>query len=257
MKLIQGFTALVALLAIIACQPQHNTEADPKESAEEGSTAAAGGPALDTLIQKVSYSIGVNFGTQFATQEIDIDVDAFMAGMNTGRAGEKPLLSQEQVVEAMQTFEGQQREKMEIKQNQLGEKNKQEGEAFLAENATKDGVVTTDSGLQYKVITEGSGKKPAADDTVKVHYHGTLINDKVFDSSVDRGEPVEFGVGQVIPGWTEALQLMPIGSKWEVYIPSDLAYGPGGRQGIEPNSTLIFEVELLEIVAPEKNTDKG
>ena len=129
------------------------------------------------------------------------------------------------------------------------ENNKAEGEKFLAENKTKSGVITTESGLQYQVVTEGKGAKPTADDKVKVHYTGTLLNGTKFDSSVDRGEPAEFGVGQVIKGWTEVLQLMPVGSKYIVWIPSELAYGErGAGADIRPNSTLKFEIELLEIV---------
>lgn len=130
-----------------------------------------------------------------------------------------------------------------------GEKNLKEGEAFLAENGKKEGVITLPSGLQYQIITAGNGPKPAAEDEIKCHYHGTTIDGKVFDSSVDRGEPVTFPVNRVIPGWTEALQLMPVGSKWKLFIPAALAYGERGAGGdIKPNSTLIFEVELLEIV---------
>lgn len=134
-------------------------------------------------------------------------------------------------------------------QVKVNEKNIEEGVKFLLKNAQREGVITTDSGLQYEVITEGKGVVPSASDTVKVHYHGTLLNGKVFDSSVDRGEPATFGVTQVIHGWVEALQLMPVGSKWKLYIPSDLAYGVrGAGESIAPHTTLVFEVELLDIV---------
>ena len=128
-----------------------------------------------------------------------------------------------------------------------GEQNKAAGEAFLAENGERDGVVTTESGLQYEVLVPGDGEKPTLDDTVTTHYHGTLIDGEIFDSSVDRGQPASFPVGGVISGWTEALQLMPVGSKWRLYVPAELAYGPQQRGSIPPNSTLIFDVELLEI----------
>ena len=157
-------------------------------------------------------------------------------------------MTAEEIAETMQAFQQQQMAKMQEEQAAAGAKNAEAGEAFLAENGKQEGVVTTDSGLQYKVVTKGDGAKPKADDLVSVHYKGTLLDGKEFDSSYKRGEPAEFGVNQVIPGWTEALQLMPVGSKWELVIPADLAYGPGGAGGdIGPNSTLQFEVELLEI----------
>jgi FKBP-type peptidyl-prolyl cis-trans isomerase FklB len=160
-------------------------------------------------------------------------------------AGEKPKYTQEELMAAMQAFEGSMREKEAMR----GKESKAAGDKFLAENGKREGVTTTASGLQYEVVKAGDGPKPVATDKVNVHYHGTLIDGKVFDSSVERGQPITFGVQEVIKGWTEALQLMPVGSKWKIYIPSQLAYGEQGAGGdIGPNEALIFEVELLGIV---------
>ena len=194
----------------------------------------------------VSYLIGYDNGKNFS-DNIDqfpggLNVDAFAEGFVSGMYGEDAKLE----VEDLRAFVNAYFTKA---QQIESEKYKAEGEAFLAENAKKEGVTTTESGLQYEVITQGDGPKPTAEDKVKVHYHGTLIDGTVFDSSVDRGEPAEFGVSQVIPGWTEALQLMNVGSKYKLYIPQDIAYGErGAGRTIKPFSTLIFEVELLEIV---------
>lgn len=196
-------------------------------------------------MDKVSYFIGRNFGEQFRGQGIAIDTAALLEGIKSGMAGEKGKYTQEELMAAMQAFETSMREKEMAKGNEAKEK----GEKFLAENAKKKGVTTTKSGLQYEVIKQGDGPKPAATDTVNVHYHGTLIDGKVFDSSVERGEPVTFPLQQVIKGWTEGLQLMPVGSKWRFYIPSNLAYGEQSPSAdIGPNETLIFDVELLGIV---------
>jgi FKBP-type peptidyl-prolyl cis-trans isomerase len=160
--------------------------------------------------------------------------------------GEETIMEAEQANEIVGNF-------FDKKQNETSQKNLEDGNAFLETNKAREGVVTTASGLQYEIVTEGTGPKPANSDVVKVHYHGTTIDGKVFDSSVDRGEPVEFPVGQVIPGWVEALQLMPVGSKWKLYIPSELGYGVNGAgSDIAPNSVLIFDVELLEIVTPKQ-----
>lgn len=197
-------------------------------------------------VDSVSYLIGFDNGKSFndniSSFPGGLNVDAFAEGFISGMYGDSTKVSVDDIRAFVNAYfmEAQKKE---------GEKVKEVGAAFLAENAKKDGVTTTASGLQYEVLTEGTGAKPTATDKVKVHYHGTLLDGTVFDSSVDRGTPAEFGVSQVIPGWTEALQLMSVGSKYKVYIPSDLAYGEkGAGQTIKPNSTLIFEVELLDII---------
>ncbi len=209
-------------------------------------------PELTTPKQRVSYSIGANIGGNFKRQDIDIDVKALTAGVTDAIAG-KTVLTEAEMREVMNTFQQEMQTKMMAKDKVDGEANAKKGEEYLAANAKKEGVKTTASGLQYKVLKSGSGKPPSATDTVKVHYHGTLIDGTVFDSSVERGEPVSFPVNGVIPGWTEALQLMKEGDKWQVTIPSKLAYGERGAGGkIGPNSTLVFDVELIAI-----EQDKG
>src|SRR5690606_37910107 len=222
--------------ALVGCQP--------KEEKKE--------VKLETDEQKVSYGIGLMEGKRFK-QDFTVDVDAFTAGLKASMTDETPLMTEEGVKTTIQGFGQKLMAKREQEQKELGDKNKLASEAFLAENAKKEGIKTRASGLQYKVSTEGKGAKPKADDTVEVNYKGTLIDATEFDSSYKRGESVTFPVNGVIPGWTEALQLMPFGSKFELYIPSDLAYGPGGTGGvIGPNQALIFEVELLDIKKPEK-----
>ena len=211
-----------------------------------------GGPAsvkLETSADSVSYAIGVLVGAnnkqqlETAPGSEEMNIEAMAAAFRLASLGEEVEITEADANALVQRFfrEASERE------NQA---NLEEGNKFLEENGKREGVTTTESGLQYEVLTEGTGEKPGETDKVRVHYHGTLIDGTVFDSSVDRGEPVVFGVTQVIPGWTEALQLMPVGSKWKVYIPSNLAYGANPRPGgaIEPNMALIFEVELLEIV---------
>ena len=198
-----------------------------------------------TLIEKVSYGIGLGFAKNLARQGVEADLTWLTKGIQDGLSKDaKPLLTDKEARDAMVAFEKERREKSSAQ----GEKNKAEGEKFLAANKKKTGVKTTSSGLQYQVIKEGKGATPKATDKVKVHYHGTLLNGKVFDSSVERGEPISFPLNGVIKGWTEGLQLMKVGGKTKFFIPSDLAYGARGAGGdIGPNSTLIFEVELLDI----------
>ncbi|TQV81047.1 FKBP-type peptidyl-prolyl cis-trans isomerase [Aliikangiella coralliicola] len=195
---------------------------------------------------KASYGIGRNMGTQLFEQPFDgIDIDAVVDGLVDAFKRQPSPVSQQEMDAAFQHIS-------QIIQAKQAEQSKgiiEEGEKFLAENATKDGVTVTESGLQYEVINEGSGEKPSATSTVRTHYHGTLIDGTVFDSSYERGQPAEFAVNGVIPGWTEALQMMTVGSKWKLSIPYQLAYGErGAGAAIGPYSTLVFDVELLEIV---------
>jgi FKBP-type peptidyl-prolyl cis-trans isomerase FklB len=207
---------------------------------------------LDTNQQQVSYIIGRDLARNFAQQGLELDIDTLAAALKEGLAGQPSRLSQEQMQAAMQQLQEQLGGGMddddETQDPNSMSNNKAEGEAFLAENANKPGVTTLPSGLQYEVLTEGTGPKAGPRSSVTTHYHGTLINGNVFDSSYQRGQPATFGVNQVIPGWTEALQLMPEGSKWRLYIPSDLAYGKrGAGRDIGPDSALIFDVELLKV----------
>jgi FKBP-type peptidyl-prolyl cis-trans isomerase FklB len=204
-------------------------------------------PDLKDPRQRSSYALGADIGNTFKRQELDVDAKALAAGIADALAG-KASLTEEEIRKILTEFEQSLSAKAEAKGKVAGEKNLKEGEAFLAGNSKKEGVKTTASGLQYKVLKAGTGKTPTAKDSVKVHYKGTLINGTVFDSSIERGQPAEFGVTQVIAGWTEALQLIKVGDKWQLYIPGKLAYGErGAGEKIGPNTTLLFEVELLEI----------
>lgn len=203
---------------------------------------------LETLKDKVSYAIGLDIGKDFKQQGMDIDASLVAQGIQDAVSGNPPLLTDQQLQEAITEFQKEMMAKQEAKQKEAGEKNLQAGQAFLEENAKKEGVVTLPSGLQYQVDQEGTGPRPKAGDAVKVHYEGKLVDGTVFDSSLKRGEPATFPVTGVIPGWTEALQLMKQGAKWTVFIPASLAYGERGAGPIGPNSTLIFEVELLEVI---------
>ena len=193
---------------------------------------------------KVSYIIGMDIGRNLKKQSIDIDPNILARGVKDALAGGKPLLTEQEIQETMVAFQ----KEMMAKQAEIGKKNKERGEAFLAENKKKEGVKTLSSGLQYKVIKAGTGKKPKLSDTVATHYRGTLIDGTEFDSSYKRGQPVSFPVNGVIPGWTEALQLMEEGAKWQLFVPSNLAYGErGAGRDIGPNETLIFEIELISV----------
>jgi len=209
-------------------------------------------PKLETLNQKVSYSIGYDLAKNFKENGFALDLDQLSVGLQDGDNGTAPKLDKEQMTATMNEFQQFVMESQQKKIAQQAEKNSEDGKAFLAENKTKDGVVTLESGLQYKVLKAGSGSKPGIDDVVQVHYRGTLVDGTQFDSSYDRGEPVEFPVSRVIAGWTEALQLMEVGAKWQLFIPAQLAYGSQAMGNvIEPNSVLIFDVELLKIVSSE------
>jgi len=197
---------------------------------------------------KVSYIIGIDIGKNLKNQSIDIDPDILARGIKDAILGRKPLMSEQEVQETTAAFQKEMTAKQAELVKKVGEKNKKEGEAFLAENKQREGVKTLPSGLQYKVIKAGAGKKPRLTDTVVTQYRGTLIDGTEFDSSYRRGKPATFPVNGVIPGWVEALQLMEEGSKWQLFIPPNLAYGErGAGREIGPNSTLIFEIELISI----------
>ena len=205
-------------------------------------------PKLDNEKNKASYTIGVQMGMQLAPQKDELDMDSIMLGFNHAFNDSELKMTQEDMQTTMQSFQQTLMAKQQAKMKEAGDKNAKEGEAFLAENKNKEGVTTLDSGLQYKVLKSGDGESPTAEDTVVTHYRGTLVNGEEFDSSYNRGQPVTFPVSGVIKGWTEALQKMKVGDKWELYVPPELAYGErGAGPKIGPNSVLVFEVELLDI----------
>lgn len=206
---------------------------------------------LESQKDKASYTIGIQMGMQLSQQKDDIDMNSVIQGFTDAFSGNKPKLSMEEMQQTMQAFQQEIQARQMAEMKKIGDKNAKEGAAFLAENRKKDGVKTLDSGLQYKVLKKGKGPSPSATDTVVTHYVGNTIDGKVFDSSYKRGEPATFPVSGVIKGWTEALQKMNVGSKWQLFIPADLAYGEhGAGQTIGPNAVLIFEIELLEIKKP-------
>ncbi len=203
---------------------------------------------LESLQQKASYSYGVDVATRLKQQGIELDVNALNQGIADAYNGNELALSEEDRLQAKTAFQTELRDALVKQQGDVAAKNQADGKAFLEENAKKPGVITTDSGLQYKILTTGDGKQPKASDTVTTHYKGTLIDGREFDSSYKRDKPASFPVKGVIKGWTEALQLMHVGDKWQLYIPSELAYGATKRSElIQANSTLVFELELLGI----------
>ena len=219
--------------------------------------------ALKTQKDKFSYSLGMKMGENLHRQSVPVDPAILARGLRDGLAGGKTLLTDEEAQATLGEVQNDLRKKQQEKMQEAGAANKKEGEAFLAANKSKEGVVALPSGLQYKILKEGTGPKPTATDTVVCNYQGTLIDGKEFDSSYKRGQPATFPVSGVIKGWTEALQLMPVGSKWQLFIPADLAYGDRGPSpDIGPDSTLVFEVELLSIAdkskekAPEPGKDE-
>jgi len=228
---------------------------------ETGAAASAAPAPLKTRKEKFSYALGMDIGAQVGgslkKQSVEVDWNLTSEGLKDVTSGGKTRLTQEEAKAVLDEVQAEVRKEQQEKMQQAAATNKAEGEKFLAANKTKEGVVTLPSGLQYKILKEGDGPKPTASDQVVCNYRGTLINSTEFDSSYKRGQPATFGVGQVIKGWTEALQLMPVGSKWQLFIPPNLAYGerPDPRSGLEPNATLIFEVELLSIV--NKNAGKN
>lgn len=200
---------------------------------------------LKTVEQKASYGIGLQMGQQLAGSGLTLDVQAIAAGIATSLAGDMPIIEVDDINQALQSLHAQ----AEANRKQMAQEAAAKGEAFLAQNATRSEVTVLDSGLQYEILTQGEGAIPTADQQVRVHYHGQLPDGTVFDSSVTRGQPAQFPVTGVIQGWVEALQLMPVGSKWKLYIPHHLAYGESGAgAAIPPFSALVFEVELLDII---------
>lgn len=247
--------------------PETNKEevkkAEPKKEApdadkgKEGSAKAAAPKEAkekakdDIDMKKVSYALGYNISMSLKEHNLKIDLESLSKAVNEVDGGKEPSMNEEEVMQVMQDFQRSMMMRAEEKRKKDGEENVKKSADFLAKNKKEKGVKTLESGLQYKVIKEGKGKTPKDTDMVKVHYRGTFLDGKEFDSSYKRNEPAEFPVTGVIPGWTEALKLMKEGSKWQLYVPPDLAYGEQGNRGIPPNSLLLFEVELLEVL-PEK-----
>jgi FKBP-type peptidyl-prolyl cis-trans isomerase FklB len=240
-----------------AATPPAKSSATPAASAaakpRTGTTARSATPlVLKTDKDKASYAIGLSIGKSMKKDSVEVDTSILARGVRDGMTGAKPLLTDAEANGAMTVLQGNLRKKQEAMMAVLAESNKREGDAFLAANKSQDGVTTLPDGLQYKILRAGDGPKPSASDSVVCNYRGMLLNNKEFDSSYKRGQPATFPVGGVIKGWTEALQLMPVGSKWQLFVPPDLAYGPkGAGADIGPNSTLIFEVELISIQAKD------
>jgi FKBP-type peptidyl-prolyl cis-trans isomerase FklB len=215
--------------------------------AQDAPNNALPAPGYKTTLDQASYGIGINIGQNLKADGMEINVDALAQGIKDVLAGAELRLNQEQISAALRTFQQEMEAKSVARAKAEGEKNLRQGKDFLATNKAKQGVMTLPSGLQYAVLKQGNGPSPKLTDTVRTHYHGTLIDGTVFDSSVERNEPATFPVGRVIRGWTEALQLMTVGSKWRLFVPSELAYGPQGQGPIGPHAVLIFDVELLAI----------
>ena len=242
MKTIRIPLAVLAVFILSACEKQAVNETAPETVEPE--------VVLDTREERISYGIAYGLGQRLKSDDVPLDVAAFAEGLRHAFDGREPLLSQQEIGEELEAFQQEQGARREAQMQEIADRNAADGAAFLAQNAEQEGVVVLESGLQYKIVEQGEGAVPTASDTVEVHYRGTLIDGTEFDSSYARGQTVQFGVGQVIPGWTEALQLMPKGSKWQLFIPSNLAYGPGGAgPQIGPNSTLVFDVELIDVVS--------
>jgi FKBP-type peptidyl-prolyl cis-trans isomerase len=239
-------TVLVLALAALTLSAEAQKGTIKKKTLPKASKVEAVAPV--SKIDRLSYAIGLNFGKQFKSQNIDINPDMLFQALKSVYGNTTPAMTEEEVMNTLQSFEKEMQERMQGDAKKAAEANKEKGKAWLAENKKKAGVVELPSGLQYEVIKEGSGESPKATSTVTTHYTGTLIDGTVFDSSVERGQPAQFPVNGVIKGWTEALQLMKPGSKYKLYIPSDLAYGDGGSPPkIGPGETLIFEVELISV----------
>lgn len=231
----------VALLSSMALACANNGN----QTEQSSSTATV--TEQSSELEKVGYSIGYMMAEGNKEMVDDLNLDTFELGFRDAYNGKDAALTQEQMQEVVMSYQERKQKEMMEKMQKAAVTNKEEGEKYLAENAKKEGVKTTDSGLQYKVIKEGTGKSPSASDMVKINYEGKLIDGTIFDSSYDRGEPVIFPVQGMIPGFSEGLELMKEGGEYELYIPADLAYGETGNPGIDPNSTLIFKVEMIEV----------
>lgn len=235
-----GVSALAsAMLLVTGCSTNNGNQETAAQSVSITEQSSAS--------EKVGYSLGFMMGEGYKDAVKDLDLNTFEKGFRDGYEGNESALTQEQMQQVLMDYQKEQEEQFVKDMETKATENKAAGTAFLAENAKKEGVKQTESGLQYKVIKAGTGKSPKATDVVEVNYEGKLLDGTVFDSSYERGEPIEFPLNQVIAGWTEGLQLMKEGGKYEFYIPSDIAYGEAGNAGIEPNSTLIFTVELLKV----------
>lgn len=251
---------LLAVSALAVAQdtkkaaPKAAAPAQPPAAAPAPAPAAAPASAVGDVKAQASYGLGLNLGRNLKAQSVEIDPEVLSKGLKDGLAGAKPLMTDEQITAAMTEFQNQLNAKRMAEMKVAAAKNLATGKAFLTTNKSQPGVVTLPSGLQYKVLKEGTGALPKATDTVSAHYKGTLLNGTVFDSSIERGQPLNVEVNGVIPGWTEALQKMKVGSKWQLFVPSELAYGENPQPGspIEPNSVLVFEVELLGIATEKK-----
>jgi FKBP-type peptidyl-prolyl cis-trans isomerase FklB len=252
-------SVLACLIVISLCiapgtGPAYAAEENAKKDVNEPQAAAdvnAPKPeVLKTEMEKVSYIIGTQIARNFKTQDVEVNLDALMMGLKDALEGKQLALSQGEMSKVYMAWQQKMRAKQAAKQKKEAIENLAAGTAFLDANKKKEGVKVLPDGLQYKIIKEGTGATPTADDKVKTNYRGTLIDGTEFDSSYKRNRPAEFNVKGVIKGWTEALGLMKVGAKWELFIPPNLAYGERGRPGIPPNSTLIFEIELLDIVKP-------
>jgi FKBP-type peptidyl-prolyl cis-trans isomerase FklB len=243
---------LIFLTVMLVNAAEENAKKDVNEPQITPDVNAPKVEIFKTELEKVSYIIGTQIARNFMAQEVEVNLDSLMMGLKDALDGKELALSQDEMKQVYARFQQQMKEKQAAKRAEEAAKNLAAGTAYLEANKVKEGVKVLPSGLQYKVITEGTGNTPTADDKVRTNYRGTLIDGTEFDSSYKRNKPAEFAVKGVIKGWTEALQLMKEGGKWELYIPANLAYGERGRPGIPANSTLIFEIELLEILKPDE-----
>jgi FKBP-type peptidyl-prolyl cis-trans isomerase len=244
-KFLKPAALLGAAIVLAACQQQDTAPVEEEVT-------------LETPEARLSYGVALGLGRNMTNDGMALDVDAFALGLRDALEGNEPRLTQDEIREEMLAFQERITGKREEQMTAQAEINSQAAAAFFIENASREGVMSTESGLQYEVVQASEGASPQAEDEVQVHYRGTLIDGTQFDSSYDRGEPVVFGLGQVIPGWTEGLQLMTVGSKYKFYIPSELGYGAGGAgEVIGPNAALIFEVELLDIPSQTAEAPEG